>query len=251
MPTTTADDRLSHAHVLERILQRQLDNTRADGRGADLAEVSSTCHRRRVTELRVVPNIEELSPELNGLTLSDGCDFCQRDVPVVLARPKDGAAPHITETRTVADCGNGAENTLRFPIQIAGSARDQPVAYALRQAARGQEVAVRHSRADLSGGIGALAAEKDRAAGAIGDGQRCSVLYRGDTRSTPALGHPAEPSLRTRKRQVPDIVQNKSLGPIIVIGFVCDGLVRRRIGKEWQSDEGSAPSVRTLELQPV
>src|SRR6476660_7794974 len=103
MPTTTADDRLSHANVLERILQRQLDNTRADGRGADLAEVRSACHRHRVTELRVVPNIEELSPELNGLTLADGCDFRQRDVPVVLARPEDGAGSHITETCTVAD----------------------------------------------------------------------------------------------------------------------------------------------------
>src|SRR5690348_9399888 len=50
--------------ALEQVFQRQLNNTRAHRRGADLPEIRRTGHGSWIAELRVIERIEKLRTEL-------------------------------------------------------------------------------------------------------------------------------------------------------------------------------------------
>src|SRR2546426_4394040 len=111
---------------LKQILQRKLDDTRAHGRARDLSGSPATQRRIGKRELRVIERIEEFRPELHGLTLSNMRRFCDRHVPIVLARTQKDSSWCIPEQ------GSGitrpgyrwlrAKDALRLPIEIAGAA---------------------------------------------------------------------------------------------------------------------------------
>ena len=71
---------------LKQILQRKLDDTRADGRSRNLSRSPATQRRIGKRELRVIERIEEFRPELHRLTLADTSGFSNRHVPIVLPR---------------------------------------------------------------------------------------------------------------------------------------------------------------------
>src|SRR5271154_5971631 len=87
--------------ALERIPQRELNQARLSERGIDLAEGSGTnlfdvCDLR-IAEVRVVPDVEEVSSKAQRLPLSDLKILDRGKVPVLLERSVICVALQISE----------------------------------------------------------------------------------------------------------------------------------------------------------
>src|ERR1019366_8466198 len=89
----------------ECVLQRKLHDPGIDRGASDLPEVS----RRRngqapgVTELRVIEQIEEFRPELQGVFFPDASSFDQRSIKVELAGAKEDTDSGVAIARPVPD----------------------------------------------------------------------------------------------------------------------------------------------------
>lgn len=86
----------------EGIAQRKLDQARISRRGRDLRElgiVDVLLGDGRAGEVRVIPNIEEVSGKSKLLTLTDQEVLDQRKVPVLLERSPVEISTQVPEAR--------------------------------------------------------------------------------------------------------------------------------------------------------
>src|SRR5437879_3030787 len=90
------EKRKTLARALEGVLQRELNDARADRRGVNDSEGRAGGVRIGIAELWMVESVEKFGAELQRLRLVDSDEFRERHIPVVLARPAHEAKSCVT-----------------------------------------------------------------------------------------------------------------------------------------------------------
>lgn len=223
------------SYALKRVFKSHLHDARAHRRRGDLPESRQTIGTDGwIGELRVVPDVEKLSPELDRLAFpEDGGRLGQRHVPIVLTGAQNGTQTNISP----CGCGSRCENSDRLrsrrssgkhpTVKVTRRSGGLPacgsvelaIDYPLRETACRQHVGGTHTRVVLTlrSESAAAAAAKDRPRTRVGYVQSRTVLASGDAGERPTLTHLAHNAVVVGKGNVPNIVHNQPLRPVVRI----------------------------------